>query len=298
MSTNLKKRNALGKGLSALLTNAETDITSIEPRALNSVAQIPISQIVANPFQPRTEFNDDALKELAESIRVHGLIQPITVRKVGFEKYELISGERRTRASILAGLKEIPAYIRLANDQEMLEMALVENIQRENLNAIEIALSYQRLADECGLKHEELGERVGKNRSTVNNYLRLLKLPEEIQAGIRDAQISMGHARALISVLDKDMQMRIFHRIILEELSVREVETLVRDAANGSSGTGSSGKGGSKNDSMWSGHLKELESRWGTALKIKANAQGKGALSISFNSEEELSSIVERLNSL
>lgn len=300
MSANLKKRNALGKGLSALLSNAETDITSIEPRALNSVAQIPIAQIVANPFQPRTEFNDEALQELAESIRVHGLIQPITVRKVGFEKYELISGERRTRASILAGLKDIPAYIRLANDQEMLEMALVENIQRENLNAIEIALSYQRLADECGLKHEELGERVGKNRSTVNNYLRLLKLPEEIQAGIRDAQISMGHARALISIGDRDLQMRIFQRMILEDLSVREVEALVRELVGG--GTGSVGAGSAKGvkspDSLWSGHLKSLEEMWGTALKIKANAKGKGALSISFNSEDELSSIIERLKGL
>jgi len=173
-------KKVLGRGLSALLENADTDITGIEPKALHSIAEIKISQIIANPFQPRTEFDEVALQELSESIKVHGIIQPITVRKIGYEKYELISGERRTRASILAGLNAIPAYIRLANDQQMLEMALIENIQRENLNSIEVALSYKRLLDECGLKQEELGDRVGKKRTTVNNYLRLLKLPDEI----------------------------------------------------------------------------------------------------------------------
>ncbi|MGB0851000.1 MAG: ParB/RepB/Spo0J family partition protein, partial [Bacteroidia bacterium] len=181
-------KKVLGRGLSALLENSETDITGVEPKALHSIAEIEISQIIANPFQPRIEFDDDALVELSESIKVHGIIQPITVRKIGYEKYELISGERRTRASILAGLRHIPAYIRLADDQQMLEMALIENIQRENLNSIEVALSYKRLLDECGLKQEELGERVGKKRSTVNNYLRLLKLPDEIQLAIKEGQ--------------------------------------------------------------------------------------------------------------
>lgn len=290
--TNSKKRNALGKGLSALLNNAETDVTSVEPRALNSVAEIPIAQIVANPFQPRTEFDETALEELAESIRIHGLVQPITVRKVGFEKYELISGERRTRASILAGLKKIPAYIRLANDQEMLEMALVENIQRENLNAMEIALSYQRLADECGLRHEELGERVGKSRSTVNNYLRLLRLPEEIQAGIRDGVLSMGHARALINVEDNDFQMALYEQIKTQDLSVRQVEQLVKDSRDPKSKPITS-----KATSTAAYMLEEqkLREKLHDGVRINADGSGKGMIKIPFASEEQLSELLERL---
>lgn len=290
--TNSKKRNALGKGLSALLNNAETDVTSVEPRALNSVAEIPIAQIVANPFQPRTEFDETALEELAESIRIHGLVQPITVRKVGFEKYELISGERRTRASILAGLKKIPAYIRLANDQEMLEMALVENIQRENLNAMEIALSYQRLADECGLRHEELGERVGKSRSTVNNYLRLLRLPEEIQAGIRDGVLSMGHARALINVEDNDFQMALYEQIKTQDLSVRQVEQLVKDSRDPKSKPITS-----KVTSTAAYTLEEqkLREKLHDGVRINADGSGKGMIKIPFASEEQLSELLERL---
>ena len=203
-------KRVLGRGLSALLEDSNTDITGVEPDALHSIAEINISQIIANPFQPRVEFDDEALNELSESIKVHGIIQPITVRKIGYEKYEIISGERRTRASILAGLTKIPAFIRLANDQQMLEMALIENIQRENLNAIEIALSYKRLIDECSLKQEELGERVGKQRSTVNNYLRLLKLPEEIQLAIKEGSLMMGHARALVNIEDEAIQKAIF----------------------------------------------------------------------------------------
>ena len=230
-------KKVLGRGLSALLENSETDITSVEPKALHSIAEIEISQIIANPFQPRTEFDDDALEELCESIKVHGIIQPITVRKIGYEKYELISGERRTRASILAGLSKIPAYIRLANDQQMLEMALIENIQRENLNAIEVALSYSRLLDECGLKQEELGERVGKKRSTVNNYLRLLRLPDEIQLAIKDGDIMMGHARALVNVENPERQMAIFQSAVNASMSVRQVEELVRNEKEASEGT-------------------------------------------------------------
>ena len=223
-----KKRNALGRGLSALLESADTDISSIEPKTLNSVAHIFISQIEANPFQPRTEFNEENLNELADSIRIHGVIQPITVRKVGFERYQIISGERRTRASLLAGLTEIPAYIRVANDQEMLEMAIIENIQREELNPIEIAISYKRLLEECDLKQEELGERVGKNRTTVNNFLRLLKLPDEIQLGLKENKISMGHARALINVTSNEWRMEIYQRAVTEGLSVRAVENLAK----------------------------------------------------------------------
>ena len=225
----MAKRNALGKGLGALLDSSNDDVTLVSEGAINSVATIPLSHIVANPFQPRHEFEDEALSELAESILIHGVIQPITVRKVGSEKYELISGERRTRASIIAGLERIPAYVRLANDQEMLEMALIENIQREDLNAIEISLSYKRLLDECGLRQEELGDRVGKKRSTVNNYLRLLKLPEGIQSSLRRNEISMGHARALITIEDPKVQDYICKRAVAEGLSVRKVEELVKE---------------------------------------------------------------------
>jgi ParB family chromosome partitioning protein len=227
------KRQALGKGLSALLTGggeevAETSLASPRTAASGSVAMIRVNQIVANPFQPRNEFEKEALEELAESIRVLGIIQPVTLRQLAENQYQLISGERRFRASQLAGLTEIPAYIRTADDQAMLEMALVENIQREDLNAIEVAFSYQRLIDECKLTQEQLSQRVAKKRSTITNYLRLLKLPAEIQSGIKEGKISMGHARALINAGDEKLQLRIFHQIVEEDLSVRQVEDLVR----------------------------------------------------------------------
>ncbi|MFN7301134.1 MAG: ParB/RepB/Spo0J family partition protein, partial [Bacteroidota bacterium] len=224
MSATPKKKGGLGRGLSALLENADTDITSKEVRPAGGISQIPISQIEANPFQPRTEFEAVALEELASSIRVHGVIQPITVRKLGYDKYQLISGERRTRASILAGLERIPAFIRVANDQDMLEMALIENIQRADLNAIEVALSYKRLLEECSLKQDDLAGRVGKDRTTVNNYLRLLRLPDEIQIGIREGKVSMGHARAMINMDDMAEQLDLYRRIIEENLSVRTTE--------------------------------------------------------------------------
>ncbi len=230
-TNNIKKKGGLGRGLSALLNNADTDITvSNEYRAGGGVQLIDIKDIEANPFQPRTEFEQKALDELCESIKVHGLIQPVTVRKMGYDKYQLISGERRTRASILAGLEKIPAYIRIANDQEMLEMALIENIQRENLNAIEVSLSYKRLLEECNLKQEELGERVGKDRSTVSNYLRLLRLPEEVQLGLKANKISMGHAKAILSVEDPDEQVALYRRIENENLSVRGAEEIVKQS--------------------------------------------------------------------
>ena len=206
-----KKKRALGKGLSALLKNPDTDITTNESIAntnqvVGSVSEIKIEQIEVNPFQPRTDFDQDALQELAISIKELGIIQPLTVRKLGYDKFQLISGERRFRASQLAGLKTVPVYIRIANDQAMLEMALVENIQREQLNPVEIALSYQRLIDECKLTQEKMSERVGKKRSTITNYLRLLKLPAEILAALRDESISMGHARALAGLEQADHQ--------------------------------------------------------------------------------------------
>jgi ParB family chromosome partitioning protein len=303
----MAKRNALGKGLSALLENAETDITSFEPRVLNSVANIPISQISANPFQPRSEFEQEALEELAESIRVHGVIQPITVRKAGFEKYEIISGERRTRASILAGMNDIPAYIRLANDQEMLEMALIENIQREELNSIDVSLSYKRLMEECGLKMEELGDRVGKKRSTVNNYLRLLKLPDDIQLGLKEGKISMGHARALVGVEDAITQLTIFDRIIAEGLSVRSAETLARgekeivldDNVNVPSEKSSNNSLKKQTTDLDLDILSEIRNeiseKLGTKVDIKAKAGERGTLLIHFEGEEELKNILERL---
>src|SRR5689334_24037222 len=261
MSNANNKKKGLGRGLSALLadndteTRLETDVAvavSTPPPAVTvptpppvntvvvevpvpaaspaagSITEIPIEEIEVNPFQPRSHFDQEALLELAESITVHGIIQPITVRRLAQNQYQLISGERRYQASKLADLKMIPAYIRSADDQQMLEMALIENIQRENLNAIEIALSYQRLITEIGLKQEELGERVGKNRTTVTNYLRLLKLPPDIQAALRDNRISMGHARAIVSVENPDSQLYIFKKIITEDLSVRKVEELAR----------------------------------------------------------------------
>jgi len=235
MST--EKRNALGKGLSALLNDSvsvmpdkHSAVSATEANNnLGSINGIKITEIQVNPFQPRTEFDEQALNDLADSIKLQGLIQPITVRRVNAHSYQLISGERRLRASKLAGLTHIQAYVRTANDQQMLEMALIENIQRENLNAIEVALSFQRMIDECSLKQEELGERVSKNRSTVTNYLRLLKLPPAIQASIRDGAISMGHARALITVEDPAKQLFIHQHIIKDGLSVRKVEELVRN---------------------------------------------------------------------
>ena len=228
------KKNALGRGLSALLENADTDITQSSGRSndttLGSISEISVLQIEANPFQPRSRFESNALEELAESIRQHGVIQPVTVRKMGNDSYQLISGERRFRASQLAGLDSIPAYIRVANDQAMLELALVENIQREDLTPIEVAISYKRLIDECDLTHEGLSDKISKSRSNITNFLRLLKLSAEIQMALSKGTITMGHARALISVEDPAEQLDIFERIINEVLSVRDVENLARKA--------------------------------------------------------------------
>src|SRR5471030_3388562 len=227
----VEKRNALGRGLSALLNDSENvqsnrnNVSSgPEINNLGSVNEIRLTEIEVNPFQPRSDFDEQALGELADSIKLQGLIQPITVRRVNAHQYQLISGERRLRASKIAGLTHIPAYIRSANDQQMLEMALIENIQRENLNAMEVALSFQRMIDECSLKQEELGDRVSKNRSTVTNYLRLLRLPPAIQASIRDGQLTMGHAKALITMDDPTKQIFIHQHIIKEGLSVRKTE--------------------------------------------------------------------------
>ena len=288
-------KKALGRGLSALLENADTDITSIEPKALHSIAEIQINQIIANPFQPRIEFDEDALNELAESIKVHGIIQPITVRKVGYEKYEIISGERRTRASILAQRSHIPAYIRLADDQQMLEMALIENIQRENLNAIEVALSYQRLSEECGLKQEELGERVGKKRSTVNNYLRLLKLPDEIQLAIKEGLIMMGHARALVNVKDPKRQLDIFKSVINSSLSVRQVEEMVKDERENLGGTYTKSANRFFDFTDFLPQREKLSNPLNTSIKFKSRSNNNGSIIINFSSKEELEAILNKM---
>ncbi len=291
------KKPALGKGLSALLKDASTDITSSGVTPVGGISMIRLNEIQANPFQPRTEFDQTALEELADSIKVHGVIQPITVRKLGYDQYQIISGERRTRASILAGLKEIPAYVRIANDQDMLEMALIENIQRENLNAMEVAFSYQRLMEECKLKMEELGDRVGKNRSTVNNYLRLLKLPNDIQIGIRGGLLSMGHARALISVEDPEKQLAIFEQTLADDLSVREVELLARELkpqriANKAKGAKS--KRHIADFSGYSDQVEELAGKFDVPVQLRSKDSG-GELVMVFTSEEELQKLLSLL---
>lgn len=293
------RKNALGRGLGALLEDspAKNKSEEILPEVVKTgIFEIPLTEIQVNPFQPRTHFDKDALEELAESIRIQGIIQPITVRKLAPNEYQLISGERRFQASKIAGLDQIPAYVRTANDQQMLEMALIENIQRENLNALEIAHSYQRLLAECNLKQEELGDRVGKNRTTVNNYLRLLKLPPTIQAAIRDQQLSMGHARALINVESVEKQLAIFKKAVEEELSVRKVEALVK-ALNSEEST--KPKKSSSLDPVRKYEMNKIQQRlashFGTKVALKANEKNKGEIKIPFNSASDLNRILEIL---
>ena len=298
-----KKRESLGRGLSAILGNNTTEI-STERREdgvplVGQPYEISISEIETNPFQPRIEFNQEKLHELAASIEQLGIIQPITVRKLQENKYQLISGERRFRASQLAGLNKIPTFIRIANDQEMLEMALVENIQREDLNPIEVALSYQRLIDEVKLTQEECSERVGKNRSTVTNFLRLLKLPSEIQKGLSAGEISAGHARALISVQNSDTQINIYHDIVANGYSVREVEQLAKDFGD------KNYKRTSKKKTIRAPNLlpfqqqkmvHDLSRNLDKEIELKRNKKGKGKLIIHFNNDVELAKIFEIIN--
>ncbi len=295
----LKKRTGLGKGLSALLEDNTTEHLSTdaitEVVSVGRIHEIPLEQIEVNPFQPRMEFDRMALEELAESIRVQGIIQPITVRQLEPGSYQLISGERRLKASKLAGLTHIPAYIRTANDRQMLEMALIENIQREELNAIEIALSYQRLLTECNLKQEELGDRVGKNRSTVTNYLRLLKLPPDIQAGLRDRKISMGHARALINVENIDIQLSLFKKIVDKEWSVRKTEEVVRSLLTKPQASETAKKAAPRIHPEIIQLQNRLSNRYGTRVQISRDEQGKGEIKIPFFSDEDLNRILELL---
>ncbi len=292
-----QKKSALGKGLGALLSNSETDVTSGNdetgsPIVTGSVSSIPVKQIETNPFQPRTDFDEEALKELAESIIQQGIIQPITVRKMGYDQYQIISGERRYRASKMAGLEYIPAYVRVANDQSMLEMAIVENIQRENLNPVELGISYKRLLDECDLSQEQLSQKVGKNRSTIANYIRLLKLPPKIQAAIRDGIITMGHARALINVDDVGLQLKIFDDILSKNLSVRKVEGL-------SKGSAPKKEKKSGSSSKLSPEYKAVQDRlsrfYETKVEVQPTAKGNGKVVISYYSVDDLNRILDML---
>lgn len=299
---NTKKRTGLGRGLGALLEDSDggglharhpSDFAgSLE--GVNLMDEISLELIETNPFQPREYFAPEALQELAESIRVQGIIQPITVRKISAKKYQLISGERRFQASKLAGLKTIPAYVRTADDQQMIEMALIENIQRENLNAIEIALSYKRLMEECDLKQENLGARVGKNRSTVTNYMRLLKLPPHIQVAIRDNKLSMGHARCLISLEDTALQNTLFLKAIAEDWSVRRLEDAVRQS--GTMDTPASGTASVKVSAQelqaWQATLKSF---FKTPVALKMNEKGEGEIKLSFKTKEELLTILNKV---
>jgi ParB family chromosome partitioning protein len=286
------KKQALGRGLSALLKDPENDIQSVSDKnadkVIGSVVELDINAIEVNPFQPRSNFNDDTLEELASSIRELGIIQPITVRKLDFNKFQLVSGERRFRASRLVGLETIPAYIRIANDQESLEMALVENIQRQDLDPIEIALSYQRLTDEINITQEKLSERVGKKRSTITNYMRLLKLDPIIQTGMRDGFVSMGHGRALVNIDKKKDQISIYEKIVAEGLSVRETEQLVKAFKTSKSVSTANIKPTKKElPGYISKNIDSITKNLSVKVDITSSPSGKGKIVIPFHSKEE-----------
>ena len=288
----------MGRGLDAILGSPETDITSKDISGnyvVGAVAEIDINLIETNPFQPRTEFDETALNELAASIKEQGVIQPVTVRKLGYNKYQLISGERRLRASKLAGLSKIPVFIRVANDEQMLELALIENIHRENLNAIEVAISYQRLIAECNMTQEEISEKVGKSRSAVANFLRLLKLPPEVQIAIRDGHITMGHARALINIEDKEQQIRLLQRIIEDDLSVRDTEEMAEKAKNASKDKKEKKQTNFLPENFKS-KIKTLSQVLNTKVKVNRSLTGKGSLVIDFKDEAEFDRIMELFN--
>ena len=289
-----KRKQVLGRGLSALLNDPDNNIDTVDDKnaeqVIGSIIDLPIENISNNPFQPRTHFNEEAIKELSSSIRELGVIQPVTVRKMKGNQYQLVSGERRLRASKMAGLEKIPAYVRLANDQESLEMALVENIQRQDLDPIEIGLSYQRLIDEIQLTQDQLSERVGKKRSTITNYIRLLKLDPIVQTGIRDNFITMGHGRALINVEDTKLQLELYKKIVKKGLSVRSVETLVRSLKNPKTNTSTYAAPFIKQAA------KDLERIFDTPVSVTANDAGKGHLKIIFESQEKLQHILNKIN--
>lgn len=289
------KRAALGRGLDALIT-----MDDLKTGGSSSISEIALSKIQPNPDQPRSVFEEETLEELATSIRSLGVIQPITLKEIGPDKYMIISGERRYRASLLAGLEQIPAYIKTAEDENVMEMALIENIQREDLNSIEIALAYQKLIDIYGLTQEKLSERVGKKRATIANYLRLLKLPAEIQMGLKNKKIDMGHARTLLPVADPEIQLALYEQILVDGLSVRNVEELVRDAAEGEISRKAKSTKGRKpimpeEYAMLKDHLSRF---FETKVQLSYNDKGKGKISIPFRSEEELERLIGMLDKL
>jgi ParB family chromosome partitioning protein len=303
----INKKQALGKGIRALLNNIDDEINAPKESVqqsnnnnqqlpgINSIARIAVELIEVNPKQPRHDFDDQALKELSESIKLHDIIQPITVVKTSQNKYQLISGERRWRASKMAGLADIPAYVRSADGQEMLEMALLENLQRENLNAIEIAMSYRRLMDECELTQEQVSERMKKERSTVANYLRLLKLPPDVQKAVRDGQLSMGHARAIIALEHVDQQLYVFRETIQRGLSVRQVEQLVKDMAT-EKGPKEPVKALAKLPPPYKRIEDNIASHLSTRVKLDRKKSGKGSILIEFYSDEDLERIMEKMS--
>ncbi len=298
MSDSHGKKKALGRGLSALLDNSDQENTHKEISGAymsGTIALVPIGMIEPNPFQPRVHFNETELAELAASIQEHGIIQPLTLRKIGHDKYQLIAGERRLKASKLIGSTEVPAYVRIANDEQMLEMALVENIQREDLNPLEIAISFQRLLEECRIKQEELSQKVGKDRSTVSNYIRLLKLPTEIQVAVRDNLITMGHARAIINVEDEKTQLLILKKILERKLSVREVEETVRNIGR------EKVTPSALHDSPLPGKFEKarnsLHEKLQSKVELSVNRKGAGTIKITFKSNEDFDRIISKIDS-
>jgi len=294
-----KSKEQLGKGIRALLSgiDEENPVKNINPqkvkKVLNTIVDVPLNQIEVNPYQPRKHFDETALNELANSIKIHGIVQPVTVRRSGGGKFQLIAGERRYRAAKIAGIKALPAYIRLADDQQMLEIGLIENIQREDLNPVEIALTYQRLIDECDLIHEQLAERVGKNRSTVTNYLRLLKLPPEVQMGLKEKTLSMGHARAIAAIEDIVLQIAVSKEVIDRSLNVRQTEALVKKYTTPATGT--------KQKNTLSHHLPlaykklqdDLTSKLSTKVSLSKKKGGQGEIVINFYSDDDLNRLID-----
>lgn len=286
---NMIKKNALGRGLGALIDGVEKEVLEKKVEANLDIA---VDSIEANPFQPRSNFDEQSLGELAESIKKLGIVQPLTVRETSPGRYQLIAGERRLRAARLAGLERVPAYIRTADDQAMLELALVENIQREDLDAVEVAISFQRLIEECRLTQEKLSERVGKQRSTVANYLRLLKLPAEIQLGIRNKQLMMGHARALISIEDEKKQIGVYYKIIDGELSVRQAEEIVRHVQAGSATDPQKTERKKKLNQDFGKLTEHLNNLFSAKVNFRINENGKGKIVIPFDDSEEMERIL------
>jgi ParB family chromosome partitioning protein len=294
----MTKKNALGRGLSALISNDKGDVYSEDIMDnVSNINDIDLCDIVANSFQPRTQFDKESLDELANSIKQIGIVQPITVREISNDKFQIIAGERRYRAAGLIGLNAIPAYVRVANDNNMLELSLVENIQRENLDAIEVAIAFQRLIDECSLTQEKLSEKVGKKRTTVTNYLRLLKLPAEIQLGVRDKKISMGHARALLGIEDRETQLMLFDQIIIGEFSVRKIEELVREINNPAPVEKNDNNEDSDSEKLmlnedFKGLQTKLANLFSSKVKLKCSKEGNGKIVIPFKSNEDLERIL------